>query len=226
MNKTWIKLKRGIIEPEHRKKLGIRIWLYIHMLDIVDWATGTIDDWTDANAAKAMDMPKRTVEKQRQKLEEDGYISCKQSIHRQVITIHKWTNPREYSGEVYNDHGTQNVVPTQPEGTQDFVPYVSTKMGTIYHYSHIKKHIYEYPEHLRTMVFLELWDEFHLHREQIKKPMTELAGKRMLTKLGKYPEQVAVDMLGSSIENGWQGVFEPKGYKHRRNGNQNLPEGI
>ena len=40
--KTWIKLKRGILEKKHRDELGIRIWLYLYMLDIVDWDTGII----------------------------------------------------------------------------------------------------------------------------------------------------------------------------------------
>jgi len=54
-------------------------------------------------------------------------------------------------------------------------------------------------------------NEFKLHRKQIKKPFTELAEAKLRSKLSGFPEQVAIQMIDQSIENGWAGVFEIKG---------------
>ena len=102
MKKTWIKIKRGLLTPEHRNKLGPRLWLYMYMLDRVNWDTGIIYGWKDKDEAEDFEMPWRTLQTQRQQLETDGYITCKSVWQGQDITVHKWTNPREYSGEVYN----------------------------------------------------------------------------------------------------------------------------
>jgi len=122
--KTWIKVKRGLLDPKHRKALGIRVWLYMHMLDIVDWETGIIDEWRDKDAAGDLDMPWRTIQGQRQQLENDGYIICEQTFQCLRITIHKWINPRKYSGEVLNPHGTESSVPAT-HGTEVPVPAIS-----------------------------------------------------------------------------------------------------
>lgn len=58
--------------------------------------------------------------------------------------------------------------------------------------------------------FSKAWADFREHRKQIRAPMTPLAEERMLAKLGKLEEGVAVEALASSIENGWKGVFPDK----------------
>ena len=102
MKKTWIKVKRGLLASKHRTKLGIRIWLYLHILDRTDWETGKILDWRDKDAGDELEMPERTVREQRRQLEADGYISTTQKRRGLEITVHNWTNPREYTGTVYN----------------------------------------------------------------------------------------------------------------------------
>jgi hypothetical protein len=108
MKKTWIKIKRGLLEPKHRVRLGIRVWLYLYMLDIVDWETGKIIEWKDKSASDELQLDLNTLREQRKKLEDDKYISCKQKYHRMEISIINWTNPREYSGEVYNEMVVEN----------------------------------------------------------------------------------------------------------------------
>ena len=98
MKKTWIKVKRGLLRPEHRENLGIKVWLYMYMLDRVDWETGTIFGWKDKDEAEDIGMPWRTLQKQRQEIEELGYITCIKQQYSQDIVVHKWTNPREYTG--------------------------------------------------------------------------------------------------------------------------------
>jgi len=110
MKKTWIKIKRGLLEPKHRERLGIRIWLYVYILDNADWDTGQIREWRDKDAADEMQMPMRTLAQQRQQLAYDGYITCEVAGNKQIITIHNYTNPRRYDGEVANQKGTENNV--------------------------------------------------------------------------------------------------------------------
>lgn len=40
-----------------------------------------------------------------------------------------------------------------------------------------------------------------------------------LDKLGRQPEEVALQMMEDSIANGWQGVFPPKGTANTRKSN-------
>ena len=105
MKKTWIMLKRGILDPKHREKIGIRIWLYLHMLDRANWVQGAVLEWKDEAEADAMEMDLATLRAQRRQLEVDGYIECERRGHDQRVKIIKWVNPREYSGKVYNPPG-------------------------------------------------------------------------------------------------------------------------
>ena len=76
----WMKIHSGINEPKHRETLGIRIWLFMYMIDCVDWTTGVIEGWTDIAAAEALEMPLSTLKRQRQQLAEDDYITCYQKV--------------------------------------------------------------------------------------------------------------------------------------------------
>jgi len=62
---------------------------------------------------------------------------------------------------------------------------------------------------------IELWNEFALMRKTAKKPLTENAAKRMITKLTKFHEKGfdAVAQLTSSIDNCYSDVYEPKNYQ-------------
>lgn len=108
--KTWIKIKRGLLEPKHRDALGIRIWLYLYILDNADWTTGKVTEWRDADAADDLQIPQRTIRDQRVKLENDGYIRCDQGLHKQIITVMNWTDPRLHS-EMTINHGDNNLPP-------------------------------------------------------------------------------------------------------------------
>lgn len=58
----------------------------------------------------------------------------------------------------------------------------------------------------------ELWEEFKQHRKSMKKPMTTLAENKMIKALDKMRSegQDIVQVIETSIANGWQGVFEIK----------------
>lgn len=67
----------------------------------------------------------------------------------------------------------------------------------------------EIPVELKNEKFGKVWAEFREHRRQIKKPLTDLQGRKLLSRLARSPSE-AVAMLEQSIENGWQGVFDVK----------------
>lgn len=94
MKKEWVQVNRGLIkDPKHRRAMGNAVWLYLYMLDRVDWKTGTIEEWTDGAVSEDLDMPKSTVKKYRQLLSET-YIVCHRGQYSQSIEIKKFKNPR------------------------------------------------------------------------------------------------------------------------------------
>jgi len=151
--KTWVKLKRGLlIDPKHRMALGNRIWLYMYMLDIADWDTGKVIEWRDKAAADELQMPLTTVRTQRRQIEEEGYISCHQHSDHQTITIKKWVNPREYSGQVYNAEGSVEEYAPLEDALKTEGEYEGVNEGVnegiqnltplhINHISHITSHL-------------------------------------------------------------------------------------
>ena len=100
--KTWIKLKRGLLAPKHREAIGIRIWLYLFILDRANWEEGAVLTWRDQDAAEELEMPIDTVRQQRRQLEVAGYIRTEHQGDHLRLIVCKWVNPREYSGQVYN----------------------------------------------------------------------------------------------------------------------------
>lgn len=104
--KHWINLKRGLItDPKHRQAMGEAVWLYLHILDRADFETGIVPNWKDEAEAEEMNLPIQTLRHQRRKLELAGYITSKKAQHDQEIIVHKYVNPRSYSGKVLNPKG-------------------------------------------------------------------------------------------------------------------------
>jgi hypothetical protein len=101
MRKTWIKVKRGILDPKHIVGLGQAWYLYFYILDQADWDTGMIPEWKDEYAAEDLNKQVGTIREHRKYLE-GKYISCKKNQHSQTITIFNWTDPRRYDGEILN----------------------------------------------------------------------------------------------------------------------------
>jgi len=124
--KNWIYLKRGLSQDaKHREAIGNRIWVFLHIIDRADWESGIAQDWRDKDEAEDMGIAWRTLQKQRQELDELGYITCKKTKHGQNIAIHNWINPRDYSGGivnatkgVYPELGTECTQESTPKSTQ------------------------------------------------------------------------------------------------------------
>lgn len=98
--RTWIKIHNGLTnDPAHRAKMGIRIWLFMWLVDHSNWTNGVVEFYSDALCAAEMSDGEtkvfpRTIERQRQDLETDGYITCHKGQQCQHIRIMKWKNPR------------------------------------------------------------------------------------------------------------------------------------
>lgn len=66
------------------------------------------------------------------------------------------------------------------------------------------------PPSLDTPEFRLAWDDFSLHRSEIRKPLTATAERRLLGKLQEWGALRAVAAIEHSIASGWQGIFEDK----------------
>lgn len=129
--KTWVKVKRGLLtDPRHRRTLGARIWLYLHIVDRANWDKGAVLEWRDIDEADALEMPIRTLREQRKQLQEDGYITCSKSQHSQQIVIHKWVNPRSYSGKVFNQSDKKPSLSKNESNSQSSSKHVAPSLSS------------------------------------------------------------------------------------------------
>jgi len=73
---------------------------------------------------------------------------------------------------------------------------------------------------------VELWNEFVLMRKTMKKPLTENAAKRMITKLIKFTNKGfdAAAQLTNSIDNCYSDVYEPKNFQAKPSKAKNTAE--
>ena len=92
MRKTFIKVRRGILEAKHVQTLGVRMPLYLLLLDLANWETGKVMYYNDQDAADQFELPIRKMRDWRRRLQDDGYISCFQKGNHQEITIKKWVD--------------------------------------------------------------------------------------------------------------------------------------
>lgn len=101
--KHWISVKRGLSEdPKHRQAIGEALWLFLHIIDAADWETGMVYDWRDKDIAIDMSLSTATVRGWRERLRDNGYITCIQKQHGLELIIHNWIDPRNYSGKKLN----------------------------------------------------------------------------------------------------------------------------
>jgi phage replication O-like protein O len=60
------------------------------------------------------------------------------------------------------------------------------------------------------------WDDFVQHRNDLKKPLSELSVKKSLSFLSQYKNRQK-EIIDTSIRSRWQGLFPPKGYTPTNN---------
>lgn len=70
--------------------------------------------------------------------------------------------------------------------------------------------IAQIPASLDSESFRAAWEDFKKHRIEKRCKMTPTMSEKLLEKLEKHGEWVAIQAIKTSIENGWQGVFPEK----------------
>ena len=113
--RTFIKVRRGILDSKHRMKLGEAWYLYLFILDSVNWETGTIYEWRDADIAELLGVYLPTLRNHRKRLETEEYIVVNQKQHCLEITVCKWQNPSNKHVEDDNE-GYKVAQPSTPQG--------------------------------------------------------------------------------------------------------------
>lgn len=73
-----------------------------------------------------------------------------------------------------------------------------------------------------TDEFLDAWSRWVELRNGTRKKLSTIAAAAQLKLLAKYDSHVAVEIIETSINNQWQGLFDPK---FRNNGKQQIPGG-
>ena len=124
--KTFIKIKRGLLSPEHYRNMGTAVWLYLHILDRTNWEEGVLFEYRDQDVADMLEIPKRTIRSWRQKLETHGYIACSQSLHSLKVFVHKWSDPREkweMNGKDKPDEFPPPLLPEEEMPAEPRTPY-------------------------------------------------------------------------------------------------------
>ena len=70
----------------------------------------------------------------------------------------------------------------------------------------------EIPSNLQTTQFRQAWSEFLDYRKAGKfKPLQPASIAAQLKQLSEMGHDIAVEAIATSIRNGWQGIFPPKG---------------
>jgi hypothetical protein len=77
------------------------------------------------------------------------------------------------------------------------------------------------PEELKTPEFEAAWQEWKQHRKESGKKLTSLSVSKQMKKLSAWGVERAIAAINHSIENSYQGIFEPS-KNAQRNGKQNL----
>ncbi len=74
-----------------------------------------------------------------------------------------------------------------------------------------KKGVSVFPSALNTNEFKRTWLEWEQHRQEIRHELKASTIKAQLTKLEKLGHDKAIEVIRHSIEQGWTGLFEPRG---------------
>lgn len=83
----------------------------------------------------------------------------------------------------------------------------------------------EIPLLLNTPEFKEAWELWQQHRKEIRHSLTPSTIRLQLKKLEKMGASKAIASINQSVENGYQGLFEPSYKAAIITAACNLPEG-
>lgn len=93
----WI--KGGLLSPEHRKRMGEAVWLYLYLQAIIrfdgpDAGSTTADrPYRHTEAADALGVDVRSIKREFVKLERHGYLTARRVNHGLMVTVTKYIPP-------------------------------------------------------------------------------------------------------------------------------------
>lgn len=88
-SKFWFHVWSGVLTPEHQKRLGLAVWLYLFLLSKVDRGTGEIFI-TRTQICKEMECSIYQVKWRMAILRAQGYVTSKNVGNCTHIKITKW----------------------------------------------------------------------------------------------------------------------------------------
>lgn len=124
MKKTFIKVGREIARnPEHRQRIGKAIWLYLYVLDGMNWTTGKVHEWRDDAAAAELAVPVATLRDWRRHLETEGYIRTSQAQHCLVVEVLEHSYQGDKNLTPWDSEGDEILTPSAVEGDEKLTPW-------------------------------------------------------------------------------------------------------
>lgn len=137
-----------------------------------------------------------TIRNKLELLKNVGFLDIKSDSKFSIVTICKYSDYQDKKEHIGQQLG-------QPEDSQ------RTARGHIQQLNNDNNNTKDYP-FLLNEAFKNIFQAYLDMRVKIKKPATDKAKELVLTKLHKYPLEIAIKMLENSIVGSWQGIFEIK----------------
>lgn len=229
----FIKIYRSLLEWEWYQDTNTKT-VFIHLLltanyEDKNWKGNKICRGQKVtsyqNLANELNMSIQNVRTAIKHLISTGEITNKQNAKYSLITIKNYDKFQEV---------TSNLTDSQQSANKQLT---SNQQATNNNGRKIKKDKESKKDKNNNIDFSKLIDEFTQndelkdviyefiqHRINIKKPLTELALKKILNQLNKwdYTNEECIVCLNNSIMNGWQGIFEIKKQTQQSNFTDNI----
>lgn len=228
----FIKIYRSLLEWEWYQDTNTKT-VFIHLLltanyEDKNWKGNKICRGQKVtsyqNLANELNMSIQNVRTAIKHLISTGEITNKQHAKYSLITIKNYDKFQEVTSNLTdnqqsaNKQLTSNQQATNNNGRKIKKDKESKKDNNNIGFSKLIDEFTQDVELKRTI------NEFIQHRANIKKPLTELALKKILNQLSKwdYTDDECIKCLNNSIMNGWQGIFEIKKQTQQSNFTDNI----
>jgi len=210
----WIKLHRSLVKWEWYDDINVKV-TFLHLLLSANHAPkkwrgidiGRGQLWTSiGNLAKEIGLSEKQIRNSLKKLERTNEISIKGASKGTMITVCKYDSYQDTK----EDKGEQTGKPKANEGQAKGKQGATNNNDNNTNNDNNGNKQVNKEQHFEDSSLNDAFEDFKLHRKQLKKPMTEKVIELAVKKLQKVNEKVAIEMIQQSIENGWSGLFEVK----------------
>jgi len=209
----WIKLHRGLIDWEWYTDHNT-CRLFIHCIvranyDAKNWRGISIargQFWTSLPTLQSeTGLSASQIRTSLNKLISTGEIAVKSQAQGRMVTV------LEYESYQQDDRQNDNLVTDQSQ-TSDR-PVTANK--------NVKKdkNVIIIPDGINQPA----WNEWVAYRNSKKKTVSQVAAKKQFKLLANYAFEVQQQIIDQSIQNDYQGLFEPKGNTNEVNQRSNQP---